>query len=151
MKTIILAIFLAFTISSSSSAVKLSEFLSTRPVGKTLGKWKASNLVSEHLGGRLFAVPSEQRKVWQLRFFSFEDRNNELKKKNNFSEFVKKFGLEDLQSKEDELPYNDGTFRSFTYNDANDFLIAKGKPPLPEGIYFIISFREVQVPSSRSL
>jgi hypothetical protein len=128
---------------SAVSAIKLSEILAVNPMGKNLGKWKASDFVSEYLVGKLFAVPSEQRKVWQLRFFTFEDRKNVLEKKNSFAEFIKKFGLEDLQSKTDAMPYNDGTLHSFTYRDANDFLIEKGKDPLPEGVYFVISFREV--------
>lgn len=145
MKNIILSLFLTVVGLSSVSAAKLSEFLATRPVGKNLGKWQASSFVSEHLVGKLFALPSEQRKIWQLRFFTFEDREETLGKKNSFAQFVKNFHLEDLQSKVDSIPYNDGTFHSFTYNDANALLKEKGKPPLPEGVYFIISFREVML------
>ncbi|MBA3813730.1 MAG: hypothetical protein H0X26_04460 [Alphaproteobacteria bacterium] len=143
MKYIIFALAWIFITVSSTSAIKLSEVLAAPPVGKQLGKWKASEFVSDYLVGKIFAVPSEQRKVWQLRFFTFEDRGKALEKKNTFAEFVKKFGLEDLQSKTDAMPYNDGTLHAFTYKDANDFLTEKGKDPLPEGVYFVISFREV--------
>lgn len=148
MKTIFLALILTISSTSSLYAFKLSEFLSVRPVGKFVGKAKASNLVPEHLVGKLFAVSSEKSKVWQVRFFTFEDRNAELGKKNTFGELVKKFGLDDLQSQGDIVPYNDGTFQSFTYKDANDLLKSKGKPPLPEGVYFVIAFREVVDPKS---
>jgi len=143
MKNIILALLLVVLGLSSVSAAKLSEFLATRPVGKSLGKWQASSFVSEHLVGKIFAIPSEQRKIWQLRFFTFEDRDDALGKQNSFAQFVKNFHLEDLQSTADAIPYNDGTFHSFTYKDANALLKEKGKPLLPEGVYFIISFREV--------
>lgn len=143
MKKLIFALCFMLGSISSVSAIQLSEVLAVRPVGKNLGKWGPSPLVSEHLVGKIFAVPSEQKKVWQLRFFTFEDRQNILGKKNSFAEFVKKYGLEGLESKTDAMPYNDGTLHSFTYKDANDFLEAKGKPPLPEGIFFVISFREV--------
>ena len=138
--TLFTALFLSL---SPVSAIKLKEILATKPVGANLEKWKASEFVSDYLVGKLFAVPSEQTKTWQLRFFTFEDRNNTLEKKNSFAEFVKKFGLEDLESTADAIPYNDGSFHSFTYKAANDFLKEKGKDPLPEGIFFVISFREV--------
>lgn len=144
MKKIILALCLIFISPSIVSAISLSDFLSTRPVGKQIGKWQASDLVPDNLMGRFFSVSSEKKKGWQLRFFTFEDRNNVLEKKNSFAELVKKFGLEDLQSKIDPMPYNDGTLYSFTHKDANKFLIEKGKDPLPEDVYFIISFREVR-------
>jgi len=143
MKTIILALFLILTPFSMGSAIELSEFLDIKPLGQNIGKWQASELVSDYLMGRMFSLPSDRKKMWQLRFFTFEDRKNVLEKKNSFADFVKKFGLEKLQSKEDEMPYNDGTFRSFTHKDANEFLVANGKPPLPEGIFFIISYREI--------
>lgn len=129
----------------SLSAIKLSEILTIKPVGKNLGKWQASSFVSEYIVGKIFAVPSEPRKVWQVRFFTFEDRQNTLEKKNSFAEFVKKFGLENLESKTDAIPYNDGTFHSFTYKDANEFLAAQDKPLLPDGIFFVVSFREVKI------
>lgn len=143
MKKIILTFCLIFFNVSIVFAVSLSDFLKGGVVGKQVGKWQASNLVPDNLMGRFFTLSSERHKGWQLRFFAFEDRNNILEKKNSFAEFVKKFGLEDLQSKIDAVPYNDGTLHSFTNKHVNDFLIAKGEDPLPEGIYFIISFREV--------
>lgn len=143
MRIIHLALLLALTSISSVSAIKLSEVLGTRPVGKAIGKWQASAFVSEHLMGKIFAVPSEKSKVWQLRFFTFEDRNEDLKKSYSFAELVKRFHLEDLESTADNVPYNDGTFHSFTYKSANAFLKEKGKPPLPENVIFILSFREV--------
>ena|SRR3990167_6522850 len=143
MKHIILALFLIFTNLSSGFAIELSEVLAIKPLGKNLGKWQASELVPDYLMGKFFSVSSDKKKMWQLRFFTFEDRENALEKKNSFADFVKKFGLEKLQSKEDAMPYNDGTFRSFTHKDANAFLEAKGKPPLPEGIFFVLSFREI--------
>jgi len=143
MKNLIFALCFILISSSSVFSITLSEFLAIRPVGAQLGKWKATSFVSEHLVGKLFAVPSEQKKIWQLRFFTFEDRQDILEKKNSFAEFVKKFDLGNLPSKTDAMPYNDGTFYSFTYKDANDFLVANGNSPLPEGIFFVISFREV--------
>ena len=145
MTKIILTLACIFLSISPVSAIKLSEVLATNPVGRQLGKWKASNFVPDYLVGKMFAVSSEQRKVWQLRFFTFEDRENILEKKNSFAEFVKKFGLEALESKADSIPspYNDGTLYAFTYHAANDFLKEKGKDPLPEGLYFMILFREV--------
>lgn len=143
MKTIILALFLVLTSMTSLAAIELSELLALKPLGKNIGKWQASELVSDYLVGRFFTLPSDRKKMWQLRFFTFEDRENILEKKNSFEDFVKKFGLEKLQSKEDGMPYNDGTFSSFTHKDANEFLVAKGKSPLPEGIFFILSFREI--------
>ena len=140
MKKILFLLLPAFLNSVPASAIKLSELLTVRPVGREIGKWKASSFVPEHVVGKLFGVPSERGKVWQLRFFTFEDRNDTLEKKNSFADFVKKFELEDLQSKAEPVPYNDGTFQSFTYKEANEFLKEKGKEPLPEDIYFIISF-----------
>jgi hypothetical protein len=145
MKKIIMTFAWIFLSLSPVSAIKLSEVIAARPVGKNLSKWQASELVSDFVVGKIFAVPSEQRKIFQLRFFTFEDRNKALEKKNSFAEFVKKFGLEDLESKANPLhiPYNDGTFHTFTHKNANEFLKEKGKEPLPEGLYFMISFREV--------
>lgn len=143
MKQIILVFFFLLASISSLTAVELSEILTIKPLGKNLGKWQASEVVSDYLMGRFFSIPSDRKKTWQLRFFTFEDRENVLGKQNSFADFVKKFGLEKLQSKADAMPYNDGTFRSFTHKDANEFLQAKGKSPLPEGIFFILSFREV--------
>lgn len=76
-------------------------------------------------------------------FLYFEDREKTLQDANRFADFVKKYGLEALESKKDAMPYNDGTLESFTFKDANAYLEAKGKPPLPNGIYFIISFRTI--------
>lgn len=149
MKQIILALFVILATLSSGFALTLGEFLTIKPLGKSLGKWQASELVPEHLMGRFFHIPSERQKTWQLRFVTFEDRKNVLEKKNSFADFVKKFALEELQSGEDKMPYNDGTFQSFTHKDANSFLEAKGLSPLPEGIFFIISFREVFVSPDR--
>ena len=145
MKKLIFALCFIIISNPSLFAIKLSEVLAIKPVGKNLGKWQASSFVSEYVVGKIFAVSSESRKVWQLRFFTFEDRQNTLEKKNSFAEFVKKYGLEGLESNIEGMPYNDGTLHSFTYKDANDFLVAKGKPPLPEGIFFVISFREVKI------
>lgn len=143
MKNMILALAWVAINISSVSAIKLSEVLAINPMGKNLGTWQAAPFVPDSLVGKIFAVPSEQRKAWQLRFFTFEDREDTLGKKNSFADFVKRFGLEDLESTTDAMPYNDGTFHAFTYRDANAFLEERGKDPLPEGVYFVISFREI--------
>ena len=66
MTKIILTLACIFLSISPVSAIKLSEVLATNPVGRQLGKWKASNFVPDYLVGKMFAVSSEQRKVWQV-------------------------------------------------------------------------------------
>jgi len=143
MKKIVLGLALSLLMTSTLQAVKMSEFLSTKTVGGQVAKAEPSLLVPDNLVGKKFTIEAEPNKTWQVRFFTYEDRDNTLTEKKGFAEFVKVYGLEDLQSQKDSMPYKDGTLHSFTYKEANKLLKARGQKPLPKGVYFVISFRDV--------
>jgi hypothetical protein len=143
MKKIVLSLTLSFFVTSALQAVKLSEFLTTKPVGQQVAKSEPSPLVPDNLVGKNFTITTEPSKKWQVRFFTFEDRDNTLADKKDFAGFVKAYGLDELQSQNDSMPYKDGTLHSFTYKEANKLLKAKGEKPLPKGVFFVISFRDV--------
>ncbi len=143
MKNTLLGLCVSIFMANSLQAIPLAEFLNSSPVGQQVSEWKASPLVPEDLVGKTFQIPTNPDKIWQVRFFTFEDREKSLQDHNRFVDLVKMYGLEALESKKDAMPYNDGTFESFTFKDANAYLQAKGEKPLPREVYFIISFRDV--------
>jgi hypothetical protein len=143
MKKILYGLTVTLLLNTSLCAVKLSEFLNTKPIGQQVSKAEPSPLVPDNVVGKFFTLESDPKKKWQVRFFTFEDRNGTLKDQKEFASFVKEYGLGDLESQNDSMPYKDDTLHSFTYKQANKLLKANGKKQLPKNLYFVISFREV--------
>jgi hypothetical protein len=142
MKKILSGLLLSALVTTALQAVKLSEFLATKPGGQ-VSQAKPSPRVPDNLVGKEFNLKTEPNKNWQVRFFTFEDRDGKIKDQKDFATFVKEYGLGDLQSQNDKMPYKDETLHSFTYKEANKLLKASGKKPLPKGVFFVISFRDV--------